>query len=84
MTDNGIYWEKRCVESEKEVASLRHRIEIDTRLYSAGAIDMETARLLTEAFLGDMDSPDISVAVNTLRNLKPFLFHQTSKWGIQC
>lgn len=73
--------EARVVELEGEVesayASIRtveRRGEIDRELTLAKAIDLETARLLTEAAIGEMDSPDVSIAVRELCDRKPFLF----------
>lgn len=50
----------------------RHRI--DQALLEADAIDLESARLLTELALGQMEAPDEAAAVAELRGRKPFLF----------
>ena len=47
---------------------------IDAQLTAANAIDIEIARLLTEAAIADMDQPDIALAVRELKDRKPFLF----------
>lgn len=73
--------EMRVVELEGELASandavktVERRGEIDRELVAAKAVDLETARLLTEATIGEMDSPDVAIAVRELCDRKPFLF----------
>lgn len=73
--------EARVVELEGELASandavktVERRGEIDRELVAAKAVDLETARLLTEATIGEMDSPDVAIAVRELCDRKPFLF----------
>jgi len=53
-------------------AERRHRIDLS--LIEAGAIDLESARLLTEIAVAHMAEPDIAEAVADLRRTKPFLF----------
>lgn len=48
--------------------------EIERQLREARAIDLETARLLTESAVAGMDEPDVARAVAELRKSKPFLF----------
>jgi hypothetical protein len=43
-------------------------------LTAAKAVDLETARLLTEAVIAEMDEPDVVLAVRELCDRKPFLF----------
>jgi hypothetical protein len=73
--------EARVQELELEIASahemtksIERRGEIDRELTAARAIDLETARLLTEATIQEMDEPDVSIAVRDLCDRKPFLF----------
>ena len=73
--------EARVVELEGElslsndaVKTVERRGEIDRELVAAKAVDLETARLLTEATIGEMDSPDVAIAVRELCDRKPFLF----------
>ena len=47
-------------------------------LAEADAIDIDAARLLTEAAVQSMDEPDVTEAVEDLRRHKPFLFHPDS------
>lgn len=60
--------------ANEAVKTVERRGEIDRELTAAKAIDLETARLLTEATIGGMDAPDVSVAVRELCDRKPFLF----------
>lgn len=73
--------EARVGELEGELASVNESVrfverrgEIDRELTAAKTIDLETARLLTEATIGEMDSPDVAIAVRELCDRKPFLF----------
>jgi hypothetical protein len=54
-------------------ASERRR-SIERQLTEQGAIDLETASLLTEAAVAGMDTPDLARAVGELKRRKPFLF----------
>ena len=47
---------------------------IDAALISSGAVDLDAARLVTEATLSGDESVDIEAAVAELRRTKPFLF----------
>lgn len=60
--------------ANEAVKTVERRGEIDRELVAAKAIDLETARLLTEATISEMDSPDVSIAVRELCDRKPFLF----------
>ncbi len=60
-------------------ASERRR-RIDQELIEAEAVDLETARLLTDATLSRMEDPDVSDAVAEIRRRKPFLFKK-SGWA---
>lgn len=83
---------------EREVAGLRatlaaardaldaaeRRHSIDLALIKEDAVDLETARLMTEAAVAGMDTPDVARAVGELRQRKPFLFrraHAASAMG---
>lgn len=55
-------------------AERRHAIEIE--LLRADAVDLETARLMTEAAVAGMRGADVASAVADLRARKPFLFRQ--------
>jgi len=66
--------EGELVSANESVKAVERRGEIDRELTAAKTIDLETARLLTEATIGEMDSPDIAIAVRELCDRKPFLF----------
>lgn len=53
-------------------AERRHRM--DALLIESEVVDLEAARLLTELAVGQMDEPDIDLAVSELRERKPYLF----------
>jgi hypothetical protein len=55
-------------------AERRHMIELE--LLKAEALDLETARLLTEVAVAGLPDPDIAGAVADLRRRKPFLFRR--------
>jgi hypothetical protein len=59
-------------------ASERRR-RIDLELVQSEAVDIETARLLTEAAVAQMKAPDVARAVADLRKRKPFLFRPARK-----
>lgn len=80
--------EARVSELETELASAnealistQRRGEIERELTAARTVDLETACLLTEATIGEMDEPDVAVAVRELKARKPFLF-SCSKHGV--
>jgi hypothetical protein len=56
------------------ISHVERRGEIDRELTAAKAVDLETARLLTEAVIAEMDQPDVVMAVRELCDRKPFLF----------
>ncbi|HCT46249.1 MAG: hypothetical protein CMJ35_00240 [Phycisphaerae bacterium] len=60
--------------AEETIAQVERRGEIDRELTAAKVVDLETARLLTEAVIGEMDEPDVGIAVRELCERKPFLF----------
>ncbi|MEM6260572.1 MAG: hypothetical protein AAGI37_20165 [Planctomycetota bacterium] len=70
--------QQRAEQAEQTITSLERRRQIDALLAEADAIDLDAARLLTEAAVQSMDEPDIAEAVQDLRRHKPFLFHQDS------
>jgi hypothetical protein len=66
--------ESALASANESVSAVERRGQIDLELVAAKAIDLETARLLTEATIAEMDSPDVAVAVRELCVRKPFLF----------
>lgn len=70
--------QQRFEQAEQTIDSLERRQRIDALLAEADAIDIDAARLLTEAAVQSMDEPDVAEAVDDLRRHKPFLFHPDS------
>jgi len=66
--------EMALANANQTIAHVERRSEIDRELTSAKTVDLETARMLTEAVIAEMDEPDVSVAVRELCDRKPFLF----------
>lgn len=66
--------EGELAQANESVKQVERRGQIDLELTAAKAVDLETARLLTEATISQMDEPDVSVAVRELCDRKPFLF----------
>lgn len=57
-------------------AERRHQIDLE--LLKADAVDLETARLMTDAAVAGMKDADVARAVADLRKRKPFLFRRVS------
>ncbi len=75
--------EEKVAELEAQLAAAREAIDaserrhaIDMALVEADAIDLESARLLTEMAVARMDEKDVALAVSDLRKRKPFLFRE--------
>jgi len=64
----------QLAERERTIAALERRQRIDELLLDARAIDLDSARLLTETAMADAAEPDPEAAVAELRRRKPFLF----------
>ena len=65
-------------EARKTVTHLERRQAMDALLADAEAVDLEAARLLTEAAVAAMTEPDVKLAVEDLRRTKPYLFARRS------
>ena len=63
-------------QARQTVSQLERRQAIDEVLTDAETVDLEVARLLTEAAVSMMDEPDIRMAIEDLRRHKPYLFHK--------
>jgi hypothetical protein len=61
-------------ERDGVIADLERRARIDALLLESDAVDLESARLLTELAVQSMSDPDVDEAVRELRRTKPFLF----------
>ncbi len=66
--------ESALTQARESLMHAERRGEIDRELTAAKAVDLETARLLTEAVVAEMDEPDVAAAVRELCERKPFLF----------
>ncbi|MEM1353376.1 MAG: hypothetical protein AAGH88_00685 [Planctomycetota bacterium] len=66
-------------QSQQTISALERRQRIDALLTQADTIDLDTARLLTEIAVGEMEEPDLTSAVGELRRSKPYLFHLKSE-----
>lgn len=73
---------KQLAEADALVTRLERRQRIDQLLADAEAVDLQAARLLTEAVVAEMDEPDIEAAVDDLRRHKPYLFGRSHLAGI--
>ena len=75
--------EEHLCETKRQIDDARNEQEIRLALIDAGAVDIDTARLLVQSMLdenanGD-GNPDIEQIVHTVRERKPFLFR--SEWS---
>ena len=68
--------EAKLSEADQTITGLERRQKVDSLLAEADAIDLETARLLTEQAVSMMDEADIELAVKDLRRHKPYLFRR--------
>lgn len=71
--------EQQLAERDQTITSLERRHTLDGLLRDAEAVDLDAARLLTEAAVASMDTPDLALAVQDLRREKPFLFRQSPR-----
>ncbi len=69
-------------EADQTIVGLERRQKVDALLTEADAIDLETARLLTEQAVAQMDDPEVELAVNDLKRHKPYLFRHKEPHGI--
>lgn len=61
-------------QTREALDSAERRHKIDLALVEADTLDLETARLLTELAVQQMDSADITFAISDLKRRKSFLF----------
>jgi predicted transcriptional regulator len=66
--------QKELAAANQAVVVVERRAQIEQEVSRAKAVDVETACLLTEVAISEMDEPDVSLAVRELRSRKPFLF----------
>ncbi|HBS27933.1 MAG TPA: hypothetical protein DEB06_00430, partial [Phycisphaerales bacterium] len=72
LTERVAALERTVLEAREALDAVERRQRVDRALADADAIDLESARLLTEVALGG--ESDIEGAVADLRRRKPFLF----------
>ncbi|QDU72804.1 hypothetical protein [Mucisphaera calidilacus] len=65
---------ERLSASEAAVGRLERRAALDALLADSEVVDLEAARLLTEAAVEQMDEADLAMAVEDLRRHRPYLF----------
>jgi len=61
-------------EQRARIDSLTRARELDERLIEAGAVDLETARLLAQRAIDESEDDDPEAAIEAIRARKPFLF----------
>lgn len=71
--------ESQLATAREALDAAERRHAIDMALVDADAIDLESARLLTEMAVAQMDEKDVALAVSDLRRRKPFLFRERSQ-----
>lgn len=64
-------------QSRTAQATIERKRQIDRALAEAQPIDLETAALLTESALDQMQTPDVAAAIGELRRRKPWLFRES-------
>ncbi len=71
--------EKSLFEAREALDASERKRQIERELVKQGAIDVETAALLTETAVLGMDTPDTRAAIAELKRGKPFLFRAAPK-----
>lgn len=71
----------RVRELEETITALERRSRIDELLLDSDAMDLESARLLTEMAVAEMEQPDVDAAVAELKRRKPYLFRTGARNG---
>lgn len=66
--------EELLAQAREALGAAERKRTIDRELASQGALDLETAALLTEAAVAANPQADIAAAVADLKRRKPFLF----------
>lgn len=68
--------ERTLAQAREALDSVERRHAIDLALMDADAVDLESARLLTEVAVAGLKDRDVKSAVADLKKRKPFLFRQ--------
>ena len=63
-------------EAQQTVSQLERHQKVDALLAESKVVDLQVARLLTEAAIESMDQPDVELAIADLRRSKPYLFRR--------
>jgi len=66
--------ERLLAQAREALDASERKRQIERELSQEGAVDLETAAMLTEAAVAGMDKADVRAAVADLRKRKPFLF----------
>ena len=66
--------QRELEEAQQTVSQLERRQKVDAMLAESQVVDLQVARLLTEAAIESMDAPDVELAIADLRRSKPYLF----------
>jgi len=73
--------ESMLEEARGALEGASRQAEIDRHLRGAGALDVETARVMVESLVAGREDGDVAAAVAALRRSKPFLFERGGARG---
>ena len=73
---------QQLADTHRQLDLAERRRGMDQLLIESEAIDLEAARLLTEAAVESMSDPDVALAIADLRRRKPYLFRRASAPGM--
>jgi len=73
--------EKLLAQAREAVDASERKRQIERELWQEGAVDVETAAMLTEAAVAGMEKADVRAAVGELKKRKPFLFRGSPARG---
>lgn len=68
-------------EAREQMDQVERRRQIDEQLIQADTIDLEAARLLTEAAVNQLDQAELAEVIADLKRHKPYLFRQRASAG---
>lgn len=73
--------EQLLSQAREALDAAERKRQIERELWQEGAVDVETAAMLTEAAVAGMKPGDVRAAVTELKKRKPFLFRAPSARG---
>ena len=73
--------EQLLSQAREALDAAERKRQIERELWQEGAVDVETAAMLTEAAVAGMKPGDVRVAVADLKKRKPFLFRASASRG---